>query len=226
MQSLKKLLNLNPSETKINKISFGKGTIFIGVDLQALLKTQSIRRENMTDDGLTFIRKKLEGSYIYFIANLTSHPFEGWINLSVAAKSVAIFDPLHFESGLATYRINENNRIEVFVQIQPGESCILQTYPQKLKDVAPWRYYRTVGKPQTINGTWEVRFIEGGPILPKSFKTNCYGSWTDFGDEATKIFSGTAKYIIQFKKPEIPADEWLLDLGRVGESARKSAQRG
>jgi hypothetical protein len=46
------------------------------------------------------------------------------------------------------------------------------------------------------------------------------GSWTGYGGEAVKKFSGTARYRISFAKPQGEADGWWLDLGRVAESAR------
>ena len=36
----------------------------------------------------------------------------------------------------------------------------------------------------------------------------------------TKSFSGTARYSINFQKPKIDADDFVLDLGKVCESAR------
>jgi hypothetical protein len=45
-------------------------------------------------------------------------------------------------------------------------------------------------------------------------------SWTDFGGEAVKNFSGTAKYTITFDSPAVKADAWQLNLGKVCESAR------
>ena len=62
-------------------------------------------------------------------------------------------------------------------------------------------------------------FIEGSPELPSGVKTDHLSSWTEFGGPITKNFSGTAKYSITFDKPEQTADDWLLDLGKVYESA-------
>ena len=45
-------------------------------------------------------------------------------------------------------------------------------------------------------------------------------SWTAFGGDEVKDFSGTASYKISFSKPSGKADAWLLNLGRVAESAR------
>jgi hypothetical protein len=44
--------------------------------------------------------------------------------------------------------------------------------------------------------------------------------WTELEDSGLLDFSGVAEYSINFIKPEVTADEYLLDLGQVFESAR------
>jgi hypothetical protein len=65
-----------------------------------------------------------------------------------------------------------------------------------------------------------VEFVEGGPNLPKPFETERLISWTELDDAEAKRFHGTARYTVTFMAPTMPADEWLLDLGQVCESAR------
>jgi len=45
-------------------------------------------------------------------------------------------------------------------------------------------------------------------------------SWTGFGVPELEAFAGTGRYTISFEAPEVRADDWILDLGRVCESAR------
>ncbi len=65
-----------------------------------------------------------------------------------------------------------------------------------------------------------MRFIEGGPELPSPVEKKTLASWTEFGGEDIKRFSGTARYTTTFDKPSVSAGGWLLDLGRVCDSAR------
>jgi hypothetical protein len=81
-------------------------------------------------------------------------------------------------------------------------------------------YGRPAGEPTEVKGVWHVRFVAGGPELPGPFRTERLGSWTDLGGEAVRHFSGTATYSTSFAAPRAGADAWLLDLGRVCESAR------
>ncbi|MEJ2050792.1 MAG: hypothetical protein P8Y60_13320 [Calditrichota bacterium] len=45
-------------------------------------------------------------------------------------------------------------------------------------------------------------------------------SWTTLPGQPYKNFSGTARYTLTFTRPDVAADSWVLDLGRVAESAR------
>jgi hypothetical protein len=64
-----------------------------------------------------------------------------------------------------------------------------------------------------------VRFVDGGPVLPASFEAARLSSWTDRDDDARR-FAGTARYTFALERPAGAADDWLLDLGEVGDSAR------
>jgi len=67
---------------------------------------------------------------------------------------------------------------------------------------------------------WLKSFIfDCGPELPAGFKTDTLASWTALGDAEAKRFAGTARYTITFDKPGGDADDWVLDLGHVCESA-------
>lgn len=172
----------------------------------------------MVDQGLQFIRRKHGNGQFYFIINGGNEPLEGWIPLQVDAKSFAIYDPMYGKNGLAAIRISKTGMNEVYLQLARGESCILKTFETAVTKPL-YNYLKITGEPQEINGTWSVSFIEGGPQLPSTVEIQELGSWTSYGGEVVKKFSGTAKYVISFQKPKGQADGWLLDLGRVCESA-------
>jgi hypothetical protein len=107
---------------------------------------------------------------------------------------------------------------EVYVQLQPGESCVLQTSSSVLKGKA-YPYYNIGGKASEIKGNWTLRFIMGGPDLPKTTTITKLGSWTEIADPLGKVYSGTAQYGIEFTKPAGVAPAYSLDLGKVAWSA-------
>ena len=82
------------------------------------------------------------------------------------------------------------------------------------------RAARPFGPPSTPGGSWSVSFTEGGPELPPARELSRLGSWLDLEGDAYKKFSGTARYTLNFERPRGGAGDWVLDLGRVAESAR------
>jgi hypothetical protein len=71
-----------------------------------------------------------------------------------------------------------------------------------------------------LAGTWQIKFLEGGPELPAAFASNQLGSWTQAPDTNAQRFAGTALYTLHFDAPAVRGQTWRLDLGQVGQSAR------
>jgi len=216
---LLKQLDFNPIENDLQKAKVGKGYFIIGHDVDQLLTMAGVRREPMVEQTLQFIRRRQSNGTTYFIVNTSEQPVNDWIPISEKVTSAVIFNPMSEKSGLAAIRVMKTRKTEVYLQLAPGESCILNTYNSAVK--APlYRYFEPTGLPQPMNGTWSVQFVAGGPELPDPVAINELASWTNFAGEAVKKFSGKAIYRISFQKPEAEADGWLLDLGRVCESAQ------
>ncbi len=208
------------ANSDIQIATVGKGKFLLGSDIGQLLSYAQIRRESMVEKGLQFVRRiYAEGNY-YFVVNWGKEPVDGWVPLQANAKSVAIFEPMFGNAGLAAIR-SVQDVTEIYLQLAPGESMILKTFEAVIKGPA-YNYVKAIGEPQEIKGSWNVSFIEGGPELPAAVEKQQLESWTNFGGEAVKNFSGTAKYTInlefRIQNLEFP-DGWLLDLGRVCESA-------
>ncbi len=179
------------------------------------------RREALTDHGLSFIRRaSSSNSFSYFVTNLTAKPFDGWVQLGNFAAAVLIRDPLSNRRGLAKLRVTKTNP-ELYLQIAPGESLILGTLPL-FTEVGgdAWPYRQPAATPIPLAGPWKISFLKGGPELPLALETTALKSWTDLGGDETKRFGGTARYRLEFDAPTAKADDWLLDLGDVRESAR------
>jgi len=203
---------------KISRV--GKGRMIISESVESLLEQMDFEREPMADAGVSFVRRKDAQGYIYFLTNLGAKPVEQWIPLGVEAKAVEIFDPLHGKNGIAELREAQDRRSEFYLQLQAGESLVLRVYPDKKANVPDWTYLHASSQQYEIKGRWKVSFVEGGPALPAAFETDSLYSWSERADSAAKVFAGTAAYEITFQMPATTADEWLLDLGRVCESAR------
>jgi hypothetical protein len=197
----------------------GQGRILLGNDLGTLMAMTGIAREPMVDRGLKFIRRKLPAEVVYFIANQSANPVDGWVPITAPCRSALLMDPMTGAIGKANTRI-EGTLTSVHLQLQPGESRILRVLENEVSDVPYWPILRQKAAPLAVEGPWEIRFVEGGPVLPATATVDTLRSWTATADPEARRFAGAACYSTSFTLPADAADHWLLDLGEVRESAR------
>ncbi len=205
--------------TSFKRADTGDGMFLLGSDLDQLLSYAGIKRESMVDCGLQYIRRKYEHGYYYFIVNKGNEAIDTWVSFSRPVQSIAIFNPVNGEAGIAAVRTTEEELPEAYLQLSPGESCIIKTFDTFVNG-KPYDYFKPSEPGREIAGAWEVRFVKGGPVLPANITTEELRSWTQFEGEDVKKFSGTARYTITFDQPEEDTGKWLLDLGTICESAR------
>jgi len=200
----------------------GKGRVLVGDDLQAMLSLAGIKREQMADSGLSFVRKAHEQGHDYFIANLGPKKIDGWIELAASAESAVIFDTLNEKAGVAATKTDSRGETLVYLQLDPGRSIILRAFTGRKVKGAVWEYLAPAGEAVAVTGKWKVEFLQGGPRLPPDFESDQPGPWTEKSGEDCQYFSGTARYSIEFELPGScgAPDEWMLELGDVRESAR------
>jgi hypothetical protein len=214
-------LQLASDKTGVSEAKLGRGRVLVA-PLSALLAASLAVRETMADAGLRFIRRELDHGEMYFVANLSARPFDGWITLGLAAHTISILDPLTNRAGLAAVRQTADCETQVLLQLAPGESRILDTIRQSADPNVNhhWPYVRAAGAAVMLDGDWRATAVRGGPELPPAFIQHGFGPWTAQGGEWER-FGGTARYEIEFVLPVgAPADDWLLELGDVRETAR------
>jgi hypothetical protein len=196
-----------------------KKSAITGNDIMELLRKANVPVETMTQKGLQCIRRQAPTGKYYFILNTSKEPVNDWIEIASNATAAYLFDPMLMRSGVA--RINTaNGKTSVLLQLQPGESCILQTSGEALRgNIFP--YIDKKGSPQEITGEWKLQFTSGGPTLPEPASLSKLISWTELPGDEVKHFSGTAQYSIHFAQPsgDMQADAYILDLGTVEKSA-------
>lgn len=198
----------------------GQGTILVGDELAPLLERAMVDREPMVDHGLRFIRRKLPGEVVYFIANQSSAAVDAWVPIAAPSRSAILMNPMTGATGQARIR-RHGPQAEIHFQILPGESRILRAAELAKSDLAPWPVIRAAGEPVVVNGPWKLEFIEGGPLLPAPATLGAAACWTTTGDPEARRFAGTARYSTTIRLPETaPSIRWHLDLGDVRESAR------
>ena len=212
-------LQFGAAKGGVRQAALGKGRVLLGSDVPALLAQAGVRRETLADQGLQFMRRRHAKGHTYFLANWGEKPYAGWITLQTAAKSSALYNPMTEQTGLARLRTTTQGLPEVYVQLNPGETCILDTNEGTLTGPA-YPYLNVAAVPRPLQNAWDVSFISGGPELPAKLQTKELASWTTLAGDAGRKFSGTATYTTTFAQPQGPGDGFLLDLGRVAQSAR------
>jgi hypothetical protein len=216
---LKKIsLTSDFATTQVN--TFKKGTIITGTDYAATLKAIGTPAEEMmTKYGLHAIRRSNETGYQYFISALKSDDTEGWITLSVAAKSVEFFDPMTGATGKALTKIVDG-KTQVYLQLKSGESIILKTFTNEDIQLADWKYLKEKMQTIELNRPWTLSFILSEPQISETFNLNTLSSWTNLNNETLKVNAGTGVYETVFDVERVNADQvYLLRLGDVRESA-------
>jgi hypothetical protein len=202
----------------VTDVRTGQGRVLRGSDLARLLERARVSREPLVDQGLQFARRIDNLGRIYFVSNPTGKPVDGWVPLDLPTGTVTVMEPMHGARGNGRVRRATGGLLEIYLQIPAGESLLLATSSSPLREQsAP---YEPVGTPQKIDGAWRVRFVTGGPVLPPERTIDRLTSWTEFGGDDERRFSGTATYTLAFPRPTVTAAAWRLDLGSVRESAR------
>ena len=182
--------------------------------LADLIGDAKVSREFLCESGLRFIRRTFDGGHHYFIANLTGKTLKGWFPLSVDYTSAAILNPLSGKGGVSLM-----NKKEIYLDLAPDESIILRTFASKKIEGEPYSWFDEGKDEVAIAGKWQCEYVEGEPKVGP-FSMDKLASWTTLNNDDLNKFGGTIAYRIEFDAPTTPADDWMLDLGDVRDSAR------
>ena len=200
----------------------GKGkTVFFGTDyVRTLAQTVAIPEAMKTSFDLSCIRRKNPEGYHYFISALTGKDTESWIPLAVPARSAMLYNPMNGVSGKARLR-QKDGKTEVYLQLASGESAILKTFTEVDVQAPEWKYQTAARGAVELSGLWNLRFVESAPAVHSVPDSVALGSWTDLSFEGAKTTMGIGCYTTTFViENPASAQDWLLSLGDVRESAR------
>jgi hypothetical protein len=138
-QELVRELALMPHESRNKLAAYGKGKMAINGSLENMLNFLDFPHEGIADFKVKYVRRKNNTGYHYFMVNQQAFPIDAWVDIAVDAKAIALFDPLTGNSGMALTRIQQG-KLQVYLQLKPGESLILQTFSAFPKTGAKWQY--------------------------------------------------------------------------------------
>ncbi len=216
---IKKQLPDVPFNKTINS-DCGKGKIITGTDYFSVLNQSGIPSEEMNRKyGLQYIRRKNENGHHYFISSLQNKGFDGWLTLSVNETEAMLFNPMNGEKGKAA-TIVEDGKTKLYLQLKSGESIIAQTFNKPLNNVESWKYLEEQSEVQLLDHGWKLQFKDSQPAIEGVFNIDTPTSWTELDNKSAKINMASASYTNRISLPEITADDWIIDLGDVRESAK------
>ncbi|WP_187262680.1 glycosyl hydrolase [Pontibacter beigongshangensis] len=219
LEQLVQSLTFTDAGQGVRQHKAGRGEILLSKNVQQALELKDIQREALTDTGLKFIRREIEGGKYYYLVNHTPKAIDTTIPLNIEAQSVVILDPQSGSAGLAR-ATTANNKTNVRVQLKSGEALILRATNAATPGLVAWQYLEQPGSPIAVSGDWNLHFTKGGPEVPADKKLTKLVSWTELGDKKAEAFSGSGEYTVTFDMPAKNAGEYVLDLGKVSESAR------
>ena len=203
----------------LQKAVCGKGAFILSADVQQLLQYAAVPLETMVQYGLQCVRRSIASGKYYFISNTGTQTVDQWVPLATSCSGAYVYDPMLLQAGVARTK-TENGQSWVWLQLQPGQSCVVETSIKKATG-KNYAYIDQRATPQPVTGTWSLQFTHGGPVLPANVALSQLQSWTALQDTNAHLFSGTAAYSIRIDKPagENNYNAFLLDLGRVEQSA-------
>ena len=220
---LKSLISTLTPQTKgdgISELTFGKGRIIFSTDVTKGLEYAGVKRESLVDSGLKFIRRLIPGGKYYYLVNHTPAAVNATLPLQVAAASAIIMDPQSGQTGMASFT-SKQHETRVKIQMMPGEALIIKVGTQAVKNIPAWKYINPISSPVLLKENWNLHFTAGGPVIPRDRKMTQLQPWNTFTDDSTtQNFSGTGVYSTVFHLPSKLAPDYLLNLGKVYESAR------
>lgn len=235
--SLEKLQQELPkvSFDKVEKCPFGKGFIITGANYEQALAQSGATPEAMkTEFGLQCIRRSNEQGHHYFITSLQEKGADGWVTLAVAAEKAIFFDAMSGQRGVAQLR-QRDGKSQVRLQLQSGESIILQTFTHAVaatssssssassrstQEIPAWNYRNDGAVSLSIDHGWQLHFVASTPEIKGTFAIDTPSSWTTINHPHAIISMATGVYTNEVELPTVAADDWVLDLGDVRESAR------
>ncbi len=143
-----------PVNDNIQEAQVGSGRVVVAADLAGALAYEHVKREDLADLGLQFIRRDMGDGKYYYIVNHTAGVIDRYVPLNVPPGEAVLMDPQSGDygmgetsgAGVVKDRQNGNNglvtvsgydgprmnvhlqHMNVHLQLQPGEAMIVRTY--------------------------------------------------------------------------------------------------
>lgn len=206
------ILNIEERTVRLTELKFGIANENVTGSVLELLSDNEIKGEkSITENGLNFIKMKLNDEVVYMVFNCGLSEVDSWLTLSEAAKNFVCMNPYNGEITQA-----ESKNHSVRIQLEPERAVFIRC-TNRNSDLPDFTYRSD--EAVEIEGLWKINFVDGGPVYPGNISTENLKSWTKMGDSETSRFSGTAAYTSEFNWDK-SSKTALLNLGEVKDCAR------
>ncbi|MBP9998502.1 MAG: glycosyl hydrolase family 2 [Bacteroidales bacterium] len=213
-----------PSETahmplatreKLNSLRSGGAKI---LTMEEIAGCGVVPEPAMALPGIHMLRRRNgQGGKNYFIANLGPDDLHE-ITLACDSRAVSIFDPMTGESGMAQILSRGPQTVTLRLDLRSGESVLLKTFARRQGGYREWSYFREAGESVDLSGQkWELEFLRSAPAMPQTkYALDSLCSWTELPGGSVNEAVGVYRTTVDIAQP---ADDWVLTLGDVRESA-------
>jgi hypothetical protein len=216
-QKILKSISLSSSQNGIQSTQVGQGEILLSDQVQKAFELKNISREPLVDTGLKYIRRQTGQGIYYYLVNHSPETVDSFVPLNASGETCLLLDPQTGATGLAQTKTDSETKVRL--QLRSGEAMFVFVSGETLK-AENWKYLEKSLSPMELNGKWKLSFTDGGTVIPKETEIQKLVSWTELPSVEAQNFSGTGVYETTFDVPVKSAGEYLLDLGKVCESAR------
>jgi hypothetical protein len=196
---------------------FGKGRVIWGKTPQQVLEADGVGPDftsSVTTQGdapdLEYVHRSVDGTQIYFVANLSTVFKTRECTFRVNGKQPEIWDPVTGKMWDAPEFTKRTDSTSVSLEFAPHQSLFVVFRKPTLHEA---QRKASTSPFQTLTGPWTVEFDTkwGGPA---SIEFPNLISWTLRSEEGIKFFSGKATYKKTFDiRPT--SGRLVLDLGNV-----------
>jgi hypothetical protein len=213
-KSVPGMFSLQERESELNKIkSKISKTKWVGNVVGLMENDEVFGEKSLAEKGFHYLKMKKNNEDWYMVFNTRGEMKDEWVELNSSAKSYVFLNPMNGEISKAD---NKGNAIRIQLE---NEQALFVKCVNGAVTLPPFEYYNASKEPAVDGGLWRIEFTEGGPVYPGNLQVDDLLSWTDLGDDESRRYAGTAKYVMEFHWDK-KSKQAVLNLGDVKDCAR------
>jgi hypothetical protein len=174
----------------------GKGTVYAGWDLAAVLKALNVPADfdytkAQSDTNLLFVHRKLAGGDLYFVDNRNDRDEVVEASFRVTGKAPELWRAETGTMEPASFKIADG-RTKVPLKLEPW-GTVFVVFRHPTTETSRTQPLRTETALSTLGSDWTVRF-QPGRGAPASITMQQLESWSRNADPGVRYFSGIGTY--------------------------------